>query len=61
MNKDQVNGRARRAKGKLKEVAGKVIGNERLEDEGKLDQVAGKTQGKFGDTKEKAKDLIDKA
>ena len=28
---------------------------------GKADQVAGKAQGAWGDAKEKAKDLIDKA
>ncbi len=58
MNKDQVAGRAEQAKGKVKEVAGKVSGSERLESEGVADQVAGKTQSTFGDTKEKVKDGI---
>ena len=31
MNKDQVKGRFEEAKGKAKEVAGKVVGNDKLE------------------------------
>ena len=64
MNKDQVEGRLDQAKGKIKELAGKVIDNDHMEAEGKADQVSGKVQAGFGDTKEavkdKAKDLVDK-
>lgn len=60
MNKDQVDGRLEQAKGKLKEVAGKLTGNERLEAEGDVDQVAGKTEATVGDAKEKVKNTIDK-
>ncbi len=58
MNKDQVAGRVEEAKGKLKEVAGKVVGNEKLEGKGIADQAAGKVQKTYGDVKEKAKDAI---
>jgi uncharacterized protein YjbJ (UPF0337 family) len=58
MNKDQVAGRADEAKGKLKEVAGKVVGNKKLQGEGIADQAAGKVQGTYGDVKEKAKDAL---
>ncbi len=57
MNKDQVTGRVDQAKGKVKEVAGKLVGNERLEVEGQADQVKGKVKGAFGDTKERVKDM----
>lgn len=60
MNKNQVQGRTEQAKGKVKEVAGKAVGNKRLETEGKVDQVSGKTEANYGDTKEKAKDAIDR-
>lgn len=64
MNKDQVEGRVDQAIGKVKETAGKVVGNERLEGEGLADQSKGKVQTVYGDTKEKAKDaakdMIDK-
>lgn len=49
MNKHQVTGRLEEAKGAVKEVVGKVVGNTKLETEGKLEQVAGKTEAKAGD------------
>ncbi|MES2945552.1 MAG: CsbD family protein [Pseudomonadota bacterium] len=64
MNKDQVEGRVDQSVGKVKELAGKLVGNERLEGEGLADQAKGKVQTVYGDTKEdakdKAKDIIDK-
>ncbi len=58
MNKDQVAGRVDQAKGKVKEVTGRVTGSEKLESEGLVDQASGKVQSTYGDTKEKAKDAI---
>ncbi len=58
MNKDQVAGRVDQAKGKVKEVAGRVTGSEKLESEGLVDQASGKVQSTYGDAKEKAKDAI---
>ncbi len=51
-NEDQLTGRFTTAKGKVKEAAGKVLGNKKLETKGKLDQVGGKTRSKYGDLKE---------
>ncbi|MEJ8820786.1 CsbD family protein [Variovorax humicola] len=58
MNKDQVAGRVEDAKGKIKEVTGKVTGSEKLQSEGIADQAAGKVQSGYGDAKEKLKDSI---
>jgi uncharacterized protein YjbJ (UPF0337 family) len=58
LNKDQVKGRVTEAKGKIKEVAGKLVGNERLEAKGKIQKIAGKAQAKFGDVKSDVKDAI---
>lgn len=55
MNKDQVEGRVEEAKGKIKEVAGKVVGNEELEAEGKIQKTGGKIQAGYGDLKEDIK------
>ena len=55
-NKDQVEGRIKEAKGKVKEVAGKLVGNERLEAKGKVQKTLGKAQAKFGDVKQDVKD-----
>jgi uncharacterized protein YjbJ (UPF0337 family) len=58
MNKDQVEGRLDQAKGKVKEVTGKVVGNEKLESKGVVEQASGKVQSTYGDAKEKAKEAI---
>lgn len=64
MNKDQIEGRVDQSMGKVKEVAGKLVGNEKLQTEGLADQAKGKVQTVYGDTKEHAKDkakkIIDK-
>ena len=64
MNKDQVKGRVEQTTGKVKEAAGKMVGNDRLRTEGAADQVKGKVQAGYGDAKEnvkdKAKKVIDK-
>ncbi len=64
MNKDQVNGRVDQSTGKVKEVAGRIVGNDRLEAEGRAEKTAGKVQTTYGDAKEDVKDsakrVIDK-
>ncbi len=44
MDKDRVEGSLHQAKGKVKEVAGKVTGDAKLETEGKTEKNAGKVQ-----------------
>ena len=56
MNKDQVKGRVKEAEGKIKEVTGKLVGNEKLEAKGKVQNVLGKAQATFGDVKQDVKD-----
>ena len=48
---DKIEGRIHEAKGKLKEGAGKAIGNPNLRDRGTAEKVAGKVQNKVGDVK----------
>jgi len=52
MDKDRIEGAAEQAKGKMKEVAGKIVGDSKLEGEGKTDQVAGKIQNTIGGIKD---------
>jgi uncharacterized protein YjbJ (UPF0337 family) len=52
MDKDRIEGAAEQAKGKVKEVAGKITGDSKLEGEGKADQVAGKIQNTIGGIKD---------
>ena len=55
MDKDRIKGSAEQAKGKAKEVAGKVTGDSKLEGEGKADQVAGKVKNTIGGIKDTLK------
>ena len=45
-------GSAKQAKGAVKEVAGKITGDAKLEAEGKSDKVAGKVQNAVGGLKD---------
>jgi uncharacterized protein YjbJ (UPF0337 family) len=52
MDKDRIEGSAQQAKGKVKEVAGKALGDGKLESEGRADQVKGKVQNAIGGLKD---------
>ena len=60
MNKDQVKGRVEEAKGKIKEVAGRTVGNPDLKDRGTVQKVAGTMQKNYGDLKEGVKHELKK-
>jgi uncharacterized protein YjbJ (UPF0337 family) len=60
MNKDQVKGRVEEAKGKAKEVAGRIVGNPDLENRGTIQKVGGEVQKSYGDLKEDVKDTMNK-
>ena len=49
--RDKAEGMFHEVKGKLKEVAGQVTDNPKLETEGNLEQIAGRVQEKVGDVK----------
>ncbi len=49
--KDKVKGTFREAKGKVKEMAGKITDNPKLEAKGKVEKIAGKAQKKIGQVK----------
>jgi uncharacterized protein YjbJ (UPF0337 family) len=55
MNKDQIKGRAKEAKGKIKEVVGRTVGNARTEAEGDAEQLVGKVQKTYGDVKNESR------
>jgi uncharacterized protein YjbJ (UPF0337 family) len=57
INKDQVNGRVKEAEGKIKEVAGALVGNKKMEVKGKVKKNLGKAQAKYGDIKQDVKDI----
>lgn len=53
MDRDRIKGSAKQAKGALKEVAGKALGDAKLKGEGKADKAAGKVQNAVGSIKDK--------
>lgn len=58
MDKDRVEGSLHQAKGKVKEVAGKVTGDAKLEGEGKAEKTAGKVQNAVGGVKDTVKEAV---
>jgi uncharacterized protein YjbJ (UPF0337 family) len=48
-----------KAKGKVKQGVGKIIGDRELEVEGELDEAKGKIKGGFEDLKRDIKDTVD--
>ena len=56
MNKDRIEGSANQAKGAIKETAGKVTGDAKLQAEGAADKAAGKVQNAVGGLKDSFKD-----
>ncbi len=55
MNNDRVKGSATHLGGKLKEGAGRVTGDQKLQSEGVVDQVKGKVQNALGGIKDALK------
>ena len=52
MDRNRIKGSAEQAKGKVKEVAGKVTGDKKLSAEGKADKVSGKIRSAVGGLKD---------
>jgi uncharacterized protein YjbJ (UPF0337 family) len=57
MDREHVRGAADKAKGAIKETAGKVSGDEKLESEGKVDKAKGDVNNAAGNLKDAARDL----
>jgi uncharacterized protein YjbJ (UPF0337 family) len=56
INKDQVEGRAKEAAGKVQEVAGKAVGSTTQQVKGNINKNVGAAEAKFGDVKSHVKD-----
>jgi len=52
MDKDRIQGSAKEMKGAMKEAAGKVTGDAKLQADGKADKTAGKIQNAIGGVKD---------
>ena len=58
---DKIKGAANDAVGKIKETAGRVMDDDKLQAEGLAQQVKGKAQKGVGEAKDAVKDVVDKA
>ena len=52
MDKDRINGAANQAKGAIKEGAGKITGDTKLQTEGVLDKTKGQVESAVGGAKD---------
>jgi uncharacterized protein YjbJ (UPF0337 family) len=60
MHKDQAEGAGKEVRGAIKDAAGKLTGDRKLQVDGKLDKAEGKVQGRVGDAKEAVRDALKK-
>ena len=58
MDKNRVEGAAKQAKGTVKDAAGKVLGDKKLQTEGKADKAEGKVQNAVGGAKDKLRETF---
>jgi len=59
MNKDELDGKAEAAKGKVKQAIGHLTDDEQLHDEGVVDEAAGETQETIGRARRKVGETIE--
>ncbi len=60
MDKDRLGGIGKQAAGSVKEAAGKVIGDAKLQAEGSAEKNAGKLQNVIGGAKDAVRDALKK-
>ncbi len=57
MDREHIKGAADKAKGAIKDAAGKMTGDKELQSEGKLDKAKGEAHNIAGNIKDAARDL----
>ena len=60
MDKDRIAGAAHEAKGSIKEAVGKVVGDAKLQSDGKAEKTAGKIQNAIGGVTDTVRNIIKK-
>jgi uncharacterized protein YjbJ (UPF0337 family) len=61
MDKDRIEGAAKTMKGSVKDAAGKITGDSKMQAEGKADKMEGKVQNAVGGAKDAVRDAADKS
>jgi uncharacterized protein YjbJ (UPF0337 family) len=60
MDKDRIAGSAKEAKGEVKEIIGRVMGDAKLQADGKSDKAEGKVQNAIGGVKDAVREALRK-
>jgi uncharacterized protein YjbJ (UPF0337 family) len=60
MDKDRIKGIGDQAKGAAKDAAGKILGDSKLQAEGKADKAKGKIENAVGGAKDTVRDAFNK-
>ena len=60
MDKDRIAGVAKEVKGSVKEVMGKVVGDAKLQSDGKAERTAGNIQNAIGGIKDTVREVVKK-
>ena len=60
MDNDRIKGMGDQAKGSMKDAAGKITGDTKLEAEGKLDKAKGKVESAVGGAKDSMREQLNK-
>ncbi len=60
MDQDRIAGAAKAVKGSVKEAIGKVVGDAKLQSDGKAEQAAGKIQNAVGSMKDTVREIVEK-
>lgn len=58
MDKDRIAGTAKEVKGSVKEAVGKVVGDAKLQSDGKAERTAGKIQNAVGGMKDTVREIV---
>jgi uncharacterized protein YjbJ (UPF0337 family) len=59
MDKDRVSGAAKQATGSVKEAAGKLVGDSKMQSDGRVEKVVGKVQNAIGGARDAVRESID--
>jgi uncharacterized protein YjbJ (UPF0337 family) len=58
VDKDRVEGAAKKATGAIKKTAGKVLGDRKMEGEGRAKEAEGDVQNTIGGAKDKVREIL---
>jgi uncharacterized protein YjbJ (UPF0337 family) len=59
-NKDEIKGKGKRIKGRVKDKVGEMIGNRELEAEGEAERIEGTVQEGYGRVRRKANEVLER-